>query len=210
MIVQQKYLLTLTISHIISALVVINKAHCRLEVLMYIYIFLPAIILIATRIIYKYMKAKLMYVVSFIVFLSCCCMFWLNEEIVKEIFLYRPTYPCIIYLVIIIFGAIVMPFTRPNSFFGIRIQQTEDYPEVWQRTHIFTSLILSLVVLPTTIALFYFESDLSFFFCNVFLIVPLVLGIIYAVIITIPIEKAEKKQMDKELEEQIKKEQGYR
>ena len=70
--------------------------------------------------------------------------------------------------------------------------------------------ILSLVVLPTTIALFYFESDLSFFFCNVFLIVPLVLGIIYAVIITIPIEKAEKKQMDKELEEQIKKEQGYR
>ena len=210
MIVQQKYLLTLTISHIISALVVINKAHCRLEVLMYIYIFLPAIILIATRIIYKYMKAKLMYVVSFIVFLSCCCMFWLNEEIVKEIFLYRPTYPCIIYLVIIIFGAIVMPFTRPNSFFGIRIQQTEDYPGVWQRTHIFTSLILSLVVLPTTIALFYFESDLSFFFCNVFLIVPLVLGIIYAVIITIPIERAEKKQMDKELEEQIKKEQGYR
>ena len=102
MIVQQKYLLTLTISHIISALVVINKAHCRLEILMYIYIFLPAIILIATRIIYKYMKAKLMYVVSFIVFLSCCCMFWLNEEIVKEIFLYRPTYPCIIYLVIII------------------------------------------------------------------------------------------------------------
>lgn len=36
MIVQQKYLLTLTISHIISALVVINKAHCRLEIQAYV------------------------------------------------------------------------------------------------------------------------------------------------------------------------------
>ena len=35
MIVQQKYLLTLTISHIISALVVINKAHRNIDVYLY-------------------------------------------------------------------------------------------------------------------------------------------------------------------------------
>jgi len=38
----------------------------------------------------------------------------------------------------------------------------------------------------------------------------LIIGIVYAVIIAIPIEKAEKMQIAKELEEQIKKEQGYR
>ena len=42
------------------------------------------------------------------------------------------------------------------------------------------------------------------------LIGPLIIGIIYAVIITIPIEKVEKEQLAKELERQIKKEQGYR
>ena len=51
---------------------------------------------------------------------------------------------------------------------------------------------------------------LSFVICNVFLIGPLIIGIIYAVIITIPIEKVEKEQLAKELERQIKKEQGYR
>lgn len=51
---------------------------------------------------------------------------------------------------------------------------------------------------------------LSFVICNVFLIGPLIIGIIYAVIITIPIEKIEKEQLAKELERQIKKEQGYR
>ena len=51
---------------------------------------------------------------------------------------------------------------------------------------------------------------LSFVICNVFLIGPLIIGIIYAVIITIPIEKVEKAQLAKELERQIKKEQGYR
>lgn len=39
---------------------------------------------------------------------------------------------------------------------------------------------------------------------------PLIIGIIYAVIITIPIEKVEEEQLAKELERQIKKEQGYR
>ena len=34
---------------------------------------------------------------------------------------------------------------------------------------------------------------------------PLIIGIIYAVIITIPIEKVEKEQLAKELERQIKK-----
>ena len=54
------------------------------------------------------------------------------------------------------------------------------------------------------------EQTLSFVICNIFLIGPLIIGIIYAVIITIPIEKIEKEQLAKELERQIKKEQGYR
>lgn len=104
-----------------------------------------------------------------------------------------------------IIGAIVMPFTNLNSILGIRIQQTLDYPEVWRRTHIFTSLFLSFMILPTVIVIFYIESYSSFILCNIFLISPLIIGIIYAVIITIPIEKAEKEQLAKELEEQIKK-----
>ena len=78
------------------------------------------------------------------------------------------------------------------------------------KTHIFTSLLLSLMILPTVIIIFYMEAKMGFILCNIFLLVPLVIGTIYAVIIAIPIEKAEKKRLAKELEDQIKKEQGYR
>lgn len=210
MLTQQKYLLTLTISHIVSFLMVKNEVHSKLEFQSYIYIFLPIAILVASGIAYKHIQSILIYVVSFTVLLICCCMFWLNGNIIKEVFLHRPSYVGIIYLVIMIISAIAMPFIEPNGFFGVRIQQTEDYPEVWHKTHIFTSLLFSLMILPTVIVIFYMESKVSLFWCNVFLLVSLIGGIIYAVIIAIPIEKAEKKQMAKELEEQIKKEQGYR
>ena len=73
-----------------------------------------------------------------------------------------------------------------------------------------TRVLLSFVILPTIIPINHIEQTLSFVICNVFLIGPLIIGIIYAVIITIPIEKVEKEQLAKELERQIKKEQGYR
>lgn len=73
-----------------------------------------------------------------------------------------------------------------------------------------TRVVLSFVILPTIISTNHIEQTLSFVICNVFLIGPLIIGIIYAVIITIPIEKVEKEQLAKELERQIKKEQGYR
>lgn len=189
---------------------VINEIHCNLQFEMYIYIFLPLAILIAASIAYKYVQSISMYIASFAVLAICICMFWLNENIINKVFLHEPYYGCIIYLVIMIIFAIAMPFTSPNGIFGIRIPQTEDYPKVWHKTHIFTSLLLSFMILPTFIVIFYMESKLSFILCNIFLLVPLIIGIIYAVIITIPIEKAEKKQLAKELEDQIKKEQGYR
>lgn len=210
MLTQQKYLIALTISHIACFLMVINEMQYKLQFQMYIYIFLPVAILIAASVAYKYVQSMLIYVASFAILVICICMFWLNENIIKEIFLHEPYYGCIIYLVIMIISAIAMPFTSPNGIFGIRIPQTEDYPEVWYRTHIFTSLLLSLMILPTVIIMFYMEVKTSFILCNIFLLVPLVIGTIYAVIIAIPIEKAEKKQLAKELEDQIKKEQGYR
>lgn len=210
MLTQQKYLIAFTISHMGSSLMVINEIHCNLQFQMYIYIFLPLALLITTSITYKYVQSILMYIASFTVLAICICMFWSNENIINKVFLHEPSYECIIYLVLMIIGAIVMPFISPNGILGIRIQQTMDYPEVWRRTHIFTSLLLSFMILPTVIVTFYMEAGASFVICNIFLIMPLVIGIIYAVIITIPIEKAEKKQLAKELEDQIKKEQGYR
>ncbi len=210
MLTQQKYIIALTISHIGCSLMAINEIHSNLQFQMYIYIFLPAAILIAASIAYKYVQSILMYIAAFAVLAICICMFWSNEDIINKVFLHEPSYGCIIYLVIMIIGAIVMPFTSPNGILGIRIQQTMDYPEVWHRTHIFTSLLLSLMILPTVIVIFYMESYSGFILCNIFLISPLIIGIIYAVIITIPIEKAEKEQLAKELEEQIKKESGYR
>ena len=61
-------------------------------------------------------------------------------------------------------------------------------------------VLLSFVILPTIISINHVEQTLSFVICNVFLIGPLIIGIIYAVIITIPIEKVEKEQLAKELE----------
>lgn len=210
MLTQQKYIIALTISHIGCSLMVINEIHSNLQFQMYMYIFLPAAILIATNIAHKYVQSILLDIAAFAVLAICVCMFWSNEDIINKVFLHEPSYGCIIYLVIMIISAIVMPFTNPNSILGIRIQQTLDYPEVWRRTHIFTSLLLSFMILPTVIVIFYIESYSSFILCNIFLISPLIIGIIYAVIITIPIEKAEKEQLAKELEEQIKKESGYR
>lgn len=210
MLTRQKYLIALTISHIACSLMVINEIHPNLQLLMHIYIFMPVAILIATSIASKYVESILMYIASFAVLAICICMFWSNENIVNKVFLHEPFGGCIIYLGIMIFSAVAMPFTSPNGFFGIRIQQTMDYPQVWRKSHIFTSLLLSFVILPTVIVTFYMESRASFVVCNIFLIMPLVIGTIYAVIITIPIEKAEKIQLAKELEEQIKKEQGYR
>ena len=63
-----------------------------------------------------------------------------------------------------------------------------------------TRVLLSFVILPTIISINHVEQTLSFVICNVFLIGPLIIGIIYAVIITIPIEKVEKEQLAKELE----------
>lgn len=210
MLTQQKYFIAFTISHIGCSLMVINEIHCNLQFQMYIYIFLPVAILIAAGVAYKYVQSISMYIASFAVLAICICMFWSNENIIHKVFLHKPYYGCIIYLVIMILGAIFMPFTSPNGILGIRIQQTMDYPEVWRRTHIFTSLLLSFMILPTVIVIFYMESYASFILCNIFLLIPLIIGIIYAVIITIPIEKAEKQQLAKELEDQIKKEQGYR
>ena len=203
MLTQQKYLLALTISHIVSSLMVINEIHSKLQYQMNIYIFLPVAILIATSIAYKYVQSMLIYVASFTVLAICSFIFWSNETIIKEVFLHKPSYGCIIYLVIMIISAIVMPFTSPNSIFGIRIPQTEDYPEVWHRAHVFTSALLSLMILPTIIVIFHMEPRYSFVLCNIFLLVSLIIGIVYAVIIAIPIEKAEKMQIAKELEEQI-------
>lgn len=210
MLTQQKYIIALTISHIGCSLMVINEIHSNLQFQIYIYIFLPVAILIATNIAHKYVQSILLDIAAFVVLAICIGMFWLNEDIIDKVFLHESSYGCIIYLVIMIIGAIVMPFTNPNSILGIRIQQTLDYPEVWRRTHIFTSLLLSFMILPTVIVIFYMESYSSFILCNIFLLIPLIIGIIYAVIITIPIEKAEKEQLAKELEEQIKKESGYR
>lgn len=207
---QQKYLITLIISHIACSLMVINEIHCNCKFQMYIYIFLPVAILIASGIAYKYVQSGLMYIVSFAALAICICMFWSNENIINKVFLHKPTYECIIYLVIILVAAISMPFISPNGILGIRIPQTMDYPEVWRKTHILTSLLLSLMILPTVIVMFYMESNYSFLLCNIFLLFPLIIGTVYAVVITIPIEKAEKEQTAKEFKEQIKKEQGYR
>lgn len=214
MLKQQKYLTALTISYVGCSLILANSIHSNLNFYMYIYMFLPIAILIATSLTYKYLQTTvqsiLMYVVSFVVLVICIFMFWSNTSIAKEVFIHKPHYACIIYLTIMIISAIFMPFTNPNGIFGIRIQQTMDYPEVWDRTHIFTSLILSSMILPTFISIFYLENSYSFLLCNIFLLGSLIIGTVYAVIITIPIEKAEQRQLEKELEDQIKKEQGYR
>lgn len=214
MLKQQKYLTALTISHVGCSLILANSIHSNLNFYMYIYMFLPIAILIATSLTYKYLQTTvqsiLMYVVSFVVLAICIFMFWSNTSIAKEVFIHKPHYVCIIYLTIMIISAIFMPFTNPNGIFGIRIQQTMDYPEVWDRVHIFTSLILSSMILPTFISIFYLENSYSFLLCNIFLLGSLIIGTVYAVIITIPIEKAEQRQLEKELEDQIKKEQGYR
>ena len=176
MTTQEKYLVSFTTSHVISSLIFAKEMKFNLPFLMYVFIFVPVAIMIASHILYKRIKSKLFYILSFVILAGCMGAFWING----------------------------------NVFFGIRIQQTMDYPEVWRRTHIFTSVLLSFVILPTIISINHVEQTLSFVICNVFLIGPLIIGIIYAVIITIPIEKVEKEQLAKELERQIKKEQGYR
>ena len=210
MTTQEKYLVSFTTSHVISSLIFAKEMKFNLPFLMYVFIFVPVAIMIASHILYKRIKSKLFYILSFVILAGCMGAFWINGNVTKNIFLYKPSYGCIVYLIIMIVAAVVMPFTSENGFFGIRIQQTMDYPEVWRRTHIFTSVLLSFVILPTIISINHVEQTLSFGICNIFLIGPLIIGIIYAVIITIPIEKKEKEQLAKELERQIKKEQGYR
>ena len=200
MTTQEKYLVSFTTSHVISSLIFAKEVKFNLPFLMYVFIFVPVAIMIASHILYKRIKSKLFYILSFVILAGCMGAFWINGNVTKNIFLYKPSYGCIVYLIIMIVAAVVMPFTSENGFFGIRIQQTMDYPEVWRRTHIFTSVLLSFVILPTIISINHIEQTLSFVICNVFLIGPLIIGIIYAVIITIPIEKVEKEQLAKELE----------
>ena len=200
MTTQEKYLVSFTTSHVISSLIFAKEMKFNLPFLMYVFIFVPVAIMIASHILYKRIKSKLFYILSFVILAGCMGAFWINGNVTKNIFLYKPSYGCIVYLIIMIVAAVVMPFTSENGFFGIRIQQTMDYPEVWRRTHIFTSVLLSFVILPTIISINHVEQTLSFVICNIFLIGPLIIGIIYAVIITIPIEKIEKEQLAKELE----------
>ncbi len=206
----QKYLTSITLSHIICSLIFINKIANILQTEMYIYIFLPIVILIVTAIIYKYLQSKLIYLIAFAIQIFCIYMFWTNSIITKVLFTYEPILWSFLYLLIMILCAITFAIVKPNEFYGIKIQQTLDYPDVWKKTHTFTSLLLTFVILPTYIVIFSLEPKVSFFLCNIFLIFSFVIGIVYAVIITIPIEKAEKEQIEKELQDQIKKEQGYR
>lgn len=210
MITQQKYLLALTISHVLSALIAMNGVNCDLDFIMYAYIFLPVVALVAAGAAYRYLKSGLIYIPAFAILMICCFMFWSNDNIVKEVYLYRANYGCIIYIAIMLLSAIGMPLTKPNDFIGVRIPQTEGNPEVWRRTHIFTSVLLSSLILPTFIIMLHYEFKDSFVWCNVFLFGAMAIGIVYGVIIAMPIEKNEKRQIEKELKEQIKKEQGYR
>ena len=145
MTTQEKYLVSFTTSHVISSLIFAKEVKFNLPFLMYVFIFVPVAIMIASHILYKRIKSKLFYILSFVILAGCMGAFWINGNVTKNIFLYKPSYGCIVYLIIMIVAAVVMPFTSENGFFGIRIQQTMDYPEVWRRTHIFTSVLLSFV-----------------------------------------------------------------
>lgn len=162
MTTQEKYLVSFTTSHVISSLIFAKEMKFNLPFLMYVFIFVPVAIMIASHILYKRIKSKLFYILSFVILAGCMGAFWINGNVTKNIFLYKPSYGCIVYLIIMIVAAVVMPFTSENGFFGIRIQQTMDYPEVWRRTHIFTSVLLSFVILPTIISINHVESDFKF------------------------------------------------
>lgn len=134
MTTQEKYFASFTTSHVISSLIFAKEVNFNLPFLMYAFMFAPVAILIASHILYKRIKSKLFYILSFVILAGCMGAFWTNGNVTKNIFLYKPSYGCIVYLIIMIVAAVVMPFTSENGFFGIRIQQTMDYPEVWRRT----------------------------------------------------------------------------
>lgn len=114
------------------------------------------------------------------------------------------------FLVIFLFSTIVFPFTKRNELLGIRVKQSFESEEIWHKIHV----IASIATIPFDIILFillFVESaivkGILAFFITILIIYT------YSIIPILSTRKYFKMKNEKEakeLEEQIKKESGWR
>lgn len=86
MATQEKYLVSFTTSHVISSLIFAKEVKFNLSFLMYVFIFVPVAIMIASHILYKRIKSKLFYILSFVILAGCMGAFWINGNVTKIYF----------------------------------------------------------------------------------------------------------------------------
>jgi len=205
-----KYLISLVSSQLICSLIAINAVNEISPILMYMYMVLPIVATITACILYKQRYFYLVLAGAYIVFISCFVIFWFNTGITAYISIDSYSITAIVYLVLTIIFTSTFPNIEPNAFYGIRTAITQDYPEVWEKAHKGTSVIISWTIIPQFLLIFYLSGWFKFAMCNVLIITPLIIGAFFAEIIGYPIVKAKKERDKKDLQDQIKREQGYR
>lgn len=115
-----------------------------------------------------------------------------------------------IFLAILLVCTFAFPFIKMNGFFGIRLKKTFESEELWHKTHVFAAVF----TIPSDIALIlclFLNGATEKIFLG-FIIVNIQIFIYYltAHFVTKNYFKNKKIQEQKELEEQIKKESGWR
>jgi hypothetical protein len=209
MIKQLRYLLAFTSSQLVCSLIALSSIGSTLPISMYLFAFLPTVVLIAAFFLFQVNKLWIN-IGAYLVLIGCTVAFWANDTLSVHISFDPYSFAVIVFLIVTIIFTITFPTLKPNSLMGIRLPVAFEFPEVWKRAHKANSVFLAWTILPQTLLIFYLNGTFRFAVSHILLMITLIWGVVYTIIIGTPYENAKKNQLKKELDDQIKKEEGYR
>lgn len=203
-----KYMLSIIFSQLACSLIFFIFSPEKASLLKGISLFLLLITVVFQLLRYK--EKKVFPVASWVITFGCILIFWIADNPTQEWAFNEFSVTACIFLIVNTIFCIVSPHTKPNVFFGIRTLNSSENPVIWSKVHHIYSLIASFFELPLFLLIFYVSGVLKFILCIICLLASVILALILGELSTAKMIKQLHQKEEDELNEQIRKEEGYR
>lgn len=127
-----------------------------------------------------------------------------------KIILDHGTILILVLLFVFLFSTIGFLFVKRNSIFGIRVRATFESEEIWHKVHVIAAIATIPFDIILVFLLFIKEASTKEFLAFLVTITILFVYLLITKIVTRKYFKEKKIKEAKELEEQIKRESGWR
>lgn len=206
-----KYLIALIISNLICQLFALFVINLKPTILLVLFMVLPIILISICLHLRKSNNIQVLELFIGLTFLICSVLFWTDDIFRTYVIIDEYSITALVFLIINIIFALVLPRTKPNSALGLRNQMTRSHPDIWKRTHRFMSYLITASWIPLFLLIFYLNGGIGFLLSLLLVLFPSVIGGIYSGIIGGNYLKSEDERDKEALREQIEKEEsGYR